>query len=176
MYFRAAPRQFPARDLLCHLRDLFRRTPNLPVSLALRVDLPGVVRLDDVFRQSGVVIRSGLSVTVKMRSNREMSAGSRSICSPIGSYRRTDRTLGFAAPRRGTPRFQRRVDPRLRDGRSSAVRAPRASQSGPTNPFYPARRLRRFPCQRGRERRLRVTTADRRRSHLYSCGGKTRSR
>ncbi len=42
---------------------------------------------------------SGSSVTVKMRSNREMSAGSRSICSPIGSYWSKRPYFGFAAPR-----------------------------------------------------------------------------
>ncbi len=41
---------------------------------------------------------SGWSVTVKIRSNREINAGSRSICSPIGSYWSNRPYLGFAAP------------------------------------------------------------------------------
>ncbi len=65
----------------------------------MRVEFTGVVRLDDVLCEFRSDSGSGSSVTVKMRSNREMRAGSRSICSPIDSYWSKRPYLGLAAPR-----------------------------------------------------------------------------
>jgi hypothetical protein len=48
--------------------------------------------------RSASVSSSASSATVKMRSNRETRAGSRSICSAIGSYSWKRPSFGLAAP------------------------------------------------------------------------------
>jgi len=104
------------RDLLCHLRDLFRRELRARQLLALRVDLPGVVRLDDVFRQSGVVIRIR---AVRHREDEVEPRDERGFEVDLLADRLVliePTVLGVRRAEEGTPRFQRRVDPRLRDG------------------------------------------------------------